>query len=237
MFLRCYKGLNEYYYGLVLSAKVASGSEIVTVNNYHDTLYVNTDVLNVRDTWSASGNLLGELLNGTAVEVTGKCSNGWYQINFMGMTAYVMGNYLRNKSGHAEQVTVTPGNGGSAKAIEIANFAMSFVGYSYVYAGASPDTGFDCSGLMYYVLNHYGISVPRVADDQMDKGTPVDKAALLVGDLVFFGYGGYADHVGMYIGNNNFVHAANPSSGVRIDSLDQTYYLNKYLGALRIITD
>lgn len=233
MFLRCYKGLNEYYYGLVLSAKVQAGEEIVNVNPYNDTLYVNTDVLNVRSTWSSNGDLLGELTYGSAVQVTGKCTNGWYQIAFRGGAAYVMGNYLRNGSGAAEQVTIT---GGSGRAVEIANFAMSFVGYKYVYAGKSPDTGFDCSGLMYYCLNHFGISVNRVADDQMDQGTPVEKSNLQVGDLVFFGSGTYADHVGMYIGGNNFVHAANPNSGVRIDSLDQTYYLNKYIGARRIIT-
>ena len=69
----------------------------------------------------------------------------------------------------------------------------------------------------------------------MKQGTSVSRSELQVGDLVFFGYGGYADHVGMYIGGGNFVHASTPSSGVRVDSLDQTYYVNKYIGARRII--
>ena len=91
---------------------------------------------------------------------------------------------------------------------------MGFVGYSYVWGGSSPSTGFDCSGLMYYVLTQYGYSMKRVANDQMTQGTYVSRSDLQVGDLVFFGYSGYANHVGMYIGGGNFVHASTPSTGV-----------------------
>ena len=113
---------------------------------------------------------------------------------------------------------------------------LSFIGYSYVWGGASPKTGFDCSGLMYYVLTQYGYSMNRVADDQMNQGTAVSRDNLQIGDLVFFGSGSYANHVGMYIGNNNFVHASSPTTGVRINSLDETYYRTRYIGARRIIT-
>ena len=89
---------------------------------------------------------------------------------------------------------------------------------------------------MYYVLTTYGYKMNRVADDQMDQGTYVSRDSLQIGDLVFFGSGNYANHVGMYIGNNNFVHASTPSTGVRINSLDETYYKTRYIGARRIIT-
>ncbi len=112
---------------------------------------------------------------------------------------------------------------------------MSFVGYSYVWGGTSPSTGFDCSGLMYYVLTQYGYSMKRVANDQMTQGTSISRDSLQVGDLVFFGYGSYANHVGMYIGNGNFVHASTPSTGVRVNSLNETYYNTRYIGARRII--
>ena len=235
MFLRSYKGVNEYYYGLVLSAKVQADDyeDDVTVSDYSDTLYVNTELLNVRDSWSSSSTNVGTLESGDKVTVTGKCSNGWYRINYNGNIAYVHGRYLRDSAGNAEQ---TPEVTGSGKAVEIANFVMQFVGYPYVYAGASPSTGFDCSGLMYYCLGQFGYSMNRVADDQMNQGTAIARDDLQVGDLVFFGYGSYADHVGMYIGGGNFVHASTPSSGVRVDSLDQTYYVNKYVGARRIIS-
>ena len=125
-------------------------------------------------------------------------------------------------------------NGASGTASEIANFAMSFIGYSYVWGGKSPSTGFDCSGLMYYVLTNYGYKMNRVANDQMSQGTYVSRSDLQVGDLVFFGYGNYANHVGMYIGGGNFVHAS-PSTGVRINSLDESYYKTRFLCGRRII--
>lgn len=146
--------------------------------------------------------------------------------------AYVSGSYLSGSSSDNDEDAIVVGNGSGA---EIANFVMEFVGYPYVYGGASPSSGFDCSGLMYYCLSQFGYSMNRVADDQMDQGYAVDYDDLQVGDLVFFGYGSYSDHVGMYIGGGNFVHASTPSSGVRVDSLQQTYYANKYIGARRII--
>ena len=80
-----------------------------------------------------------------------------------------------------------------------------------------------------------GSSMKRVANDQMTQGTAVSRDSLQVGDLVFFGYGSYANHVGMYIGNGNFVHASTPSTGVRVNSLNETYYNTRYIGARRII--
>ena len=104
--------------------------------------------------------------------------------------------------------------------------------------GASPSSGFDCSGLVYYSYGQFGYQLKRTADDQMNNnGVAVSRSNLQVGDLVFFGSGSYANHVGIYIGNDNFVHAANPSSGVRVSSLNETYYANRYLGARRIVTD
>ena len=241
MFLRCYKILKQYYYELVISAsvKVDEGNLNVTVTNANKTMYVTTQLLNVRDSWTADSTKVGSLNYNDAVTVTGLCSNGWVRIRYDSHTAYVSGSYLsdsRPTSVVDPVTTTTPSPSNSSKAVEIANYAMSFVGYSYVWGGASPSTGFDCSGLMYYVLTTYGYKMNRVADDQMDQGTYVSRDSLQIGDLVFFGSGNYANHVGMYIGNNNFVHASTPSTGVRINSLDETYYKTRYIGARRIIT-
>ena len=78
-------------------------------------------------------------------------------------------------------------------------------------------------------------SMKRVANDQMTQGTYVSRSDLQVGDLVFFGYSGYANHVGMYIGGGNFVHASTPSTGVRVNSLDESYYKTRFLCGRRII--
>lgn len=240
MFLRCFKGLRQYYYEVVLSATVVIDEEDydpnVTVTDFSATRYVTASTLNVRDSWSSGSTKVGTLSFGAKVSVTGKCSNGWVRIQYDGHVAYVSGKYLTEQQPASGSTPVTPSTGGNGAAAEIAEFVMSFVGYSYVYGGSKPSTGFDCSGLMYYCLTQYGYSMNRVANDQMSQGTAVSRDQLIVGDLVFFGYSGYANHVGMYIGNGNFVHASSPSTGVRVNSLNETYYNTRYIGARRIIT-
>ncbi len=243
MFLRAYKSLNEYYY-YIKNAQVSvddntgfSGGETgenTVVDNVEITgvdmhMLVDTDTLNVRSSWSSNSKILGTVRYGADLTVTGLCANGWVQINYKGQTAYVSGDYVTEYQEVDHDAT--------EGAVEVANYALSFVGYAYVYGGKDPSTGFDCSGLMYYCYGHFGYSLNRVADDQMNNGTAVSYDNLQVGDLVFFGSGTYANHVGMYIGNGNFVHAANPSSGVRVSSLNETYYANRYIGARRIIVD
>lgn len=120
---------------------------------------------------------------------------------------------------------------------KIAEMAKGYVGYKYVYGGANPSTGFDCSGLVYYICGKLGYSVNRTADNQIYNGVAVSKANLQPGDLVFFtnyqtnkGIG----HVGIYIGNNKFVHASTPSTGVIVSSLNDASYVKRYVGARRI---
>lgn len=244
MFLRAYKSLNEFYY-YVKNAQVVvddnSGGqggetgENTVVDNVNITgmdkhMMVSTSTLNVRSSWNASSQILGTLSYGADVTVTGLCENGWVQIWYKNQTAYVSGDYVTDYQ--------DVDHSASDSAIEVANFAMTFVGYSYVYGGASPSTGFDCSGLVYYCYSQFGYTLNRVANDQMNSdGVAVSMANLQVGDLVFFGSGTYANHVGIYIGNGNFVHASTPSSGVRVSSLNETYYANRYLGARRIIVN
>lgn len=233
MFLRAYKDVRQWYNVNITTASVEiNESDLnVTVTDVSKTMYVSTDTLNVRDSWLSTSTKVGTLTRNQSVTVTGSCSNGWYRIKYDGHTAYVSGKYLSSEAG----ASVSGSAGGSGTATDIANFAMSFVGYAYVWGGMSPSTGFDCSGLMYYVLTQYGYSMKRVANDQFTQGTAVSRDNLQVGDLVFFGYGSYANHVGMYIGNGNFVHASTPSTGVRVNSLNETYYNTRYIGARRII--
>ncbi len=112
--------------------------------------------------------------------------------------------------------------------------AHSMLGHRYVWGGTSPG-GFDCSGLMYWTwFKHLGLKIPRVANDQSKVGYPVQRNDLQPGDLAFFAdSSGYVTHVGMYIGGGRFVHAANPGSGVRIDSLLSGYFAQTYAGARR----
>ena len=107
--------------------------------------------------------------------------------------------------------TPSPGGGGSERAQQAVNYALAQVGKGYVMGTTGPST-FDCSGLMYAAYKQVGISLPRTSQAQFSAGTSVSKGDLQPGDLVFY-YGGIT-HVGMYIGNGQIVHAANPRSGV-----------------------
>lgn len=110
-----------------------------------------------------------------------------------------------------------------------------FMGVPYVWGGESP-AGFDCSGFTQYVMKQNGITIPRTAAEQFSTGTPVEKANLAVGDLVFFTtYKAGASHVGFYMGNDQFLHASSANSQVTISSLSETYYTERYIGARRYI--
>ncbi len=112
--------------------------------------------------------------------------------------------------------------------------ALRLRGSRYRYGGTSRG-GFDCSGFVQYVYARMGVGLPRSSPEQFHCGKPVSRAALKPGDLVFFGRGGrYVGHVGIYVGQNRFVHAANPGRGVTTDSLSSSYYSPRYRGARRI---
>lgn len=119
----------------------------------------------------------------------------------------------------------------------LVSYALGYIGTRYVYGGTTPN-GFDCSGFAQYVYRQFGYSLNRVADDQYDNGVPVSSDSLMPGDLVFFSTNGTQSgiyHVGIYIGDHQFVHAANSKRGVVISYLDSGYYAHYYIGARRIL--
>ncbi len=112
---------------------------------------------------------------------------------------------------------------------DIVAYAKKFLGYKYVY-GASGPNSFDCSGFTSYVYKHFGYSLNRTSGGQRSNGTGVSKSDLEPGDIVCF-----SGHVGIYIGGNKFIHAANPKKGVIISSLSESYYVKTYITARRIL--
>jgi cell wall-associated NlpC family hydrolase len=112
--------------------------------------------------------------------------------------------------------------------------ARRYIGTPYHWGGASPSTGFDCSGLVQWAYAKVGIHIPRVTDQQILAGTPVDRKSLMPGDLVFFRDStGYVHHVGMSLGGDKFVNAPHTGADVRINSLKEPYFAQQFTGGRR----
>ncbi len=114
------------------------------------------------------------------------------------------------------------------QADDIAIHAMGLVGTPYRYGGNTPDSGFDCSGLIGYVYkSRAGISPPRTVSQLNGFGEPISKGDLRVGDLVVFGRG-TPTHAGIYVGDGRFVHAPSTGGTVRLDSLESKYWSRQF---------
>ena len=152
---------------------------------------------------------------------------------YNGTPGYVHSQYVKEGS---FSNTVSPDSGGSVEGRQVAEYALQFVGYNYCWGGKSPETGFDCSGLVYYVYQQFGYTLNRVACDQANNGVHVEPDQLQPGDILCFYSGNdYIGHVGIYIGDNKFVHAQNSATGVVVSALEG-YYASRGFEARRIIT-
>lgn len=121
----------------------------------------------------------------------------------------------------------------SSKGQAIVNTAKKYLGVRYVYGGMSP-SGFDCSGLVKYVLAENGISISRTAASQACEGTTVSYANMQPGDLIFFAKGGYVHHVGIYVGGGQMIHAPHTGDVVRYASVTTDYRKNGFYCAKRV---
>ena len=115
---------------------------------------------------------------------------------------------------------------------EIVKTAESFIGLPYRLGGSSPEEGFDCSGLAMAVYQLNGLNLPRSSKEQYASGDPVKRRELLKGDLVFFkiSWGRKVSHVGVYVGDGKFIHSPAKGKAIRLNSLSNTYYAERYVG-------
>ena len=104
---------------------------------------------------------------------------------------------------------------------EIADYAQQFLGCDYKYGGLDPETGFDCSGLVWYVYDHFGIPLNRTAADQAKNGEHVPPEEIAPGDIILFYRGSWIGHAGIYLGYGEYIHAADVGVGVVIAPMDE----------------
>ena len=205
---------------------------------------IDASVVNVRSSPNTSSRTVHQVKRNETVEIFGfNC--GWYKVHSKSEIGYIRSDLVELMDKPAENFGVNrESNSGSdknnssssntlTKGEKLVAYAKTFVGYPYVYGGSSP-SGFDCSGFMQYVCRQMGYTIKRTATAQLSNGRKVSRNELKPGDLVFFGYGKTATHVGMYIGNDKFVHAENSRTGVVISDLFSGYYSGRYLTARRI---
>ena len=135
------------------------------------------------------------------------------------------------------ETTTTTTNGGTTTAsgtgAKLVELAKSKLGCKYVWGATGPNQ-FDCSGLTSWCHKQVGINIPRTSLEQSKSGKAVSKSNLQPGDLIFWKTtSAEVGHVGMYVGNNQFIHAPNKSKPVKYDSLDNSYYKSRYVRARR----
>lgn len=186
----------------------------------------NCYAVNVRAKPTTVSSVLTTINSSDIVNIIG-INSGWYKITTTnGITGYIRGDLLK--------ITAAAGSFMPNTSANVVSTALKYIGVPYVWGGSSA-AGFDCSGFTQYVFKQHGYYLNRTAASQYSNGVAVSRANLLPGDLVFFERT-YAtngiSHVGIYIGNNQFIHAGN--SGVAIASLNENYYASRYCGACRV---
>jgi cell wall-associated NlpC family hydrolase len=128
-----------------------------------------------------------------------------------------------------------PDENNPPRRLQLVKAGFELLGVRYRYSGISEKSGFDCSGLVKSLFSKFDIELPRSSREQFKKGEKVDRDKLEEGDLVFFSSGGrQPTHVGIYVGNDKFIHAARKARQVIVSDLNKIWYTMRYLGARRI---
>lgn len=193
---------------------------------------VNTDNLNFRNGPSTDYKIIQLLPKNTQVEIVMQL-NEWTLVRYKDTLGFVYSKYLNDKTTEISKINT------SISADKIIQYAKSLLGKKYVWADEGPNT-FDCSGFTWYVYKNIAkISLPRSSKEQGAYGTYINKENLQPADLVFFDTVGAKDnvisHVGIYIGNNQFIHASSGQGKVVISQLDSNYYLKAFVNGRRVL--
>ena len=233
-------------------------NQVEEENNINKQGIVTVETANVRESASTSATIIGFLDYNDTVTIT-KEEGDWYYVEGEEISGYVSKNLIStNVSSRSlteerkndndttvidqdinNNLTEALSTQNTQKGNQIAEYAKQFLGCSYVSGGKTPSSGFDCSGFTKYVYSNFGYTLGNTAATQNNLGKDVNIEDIAIGDLILFYDEGKnkIGHTGIYIGDGNFVHAANASRGVVTDNLNTNSYYNTRIVSIKRIAE
>lgn len=180
-----------------------------------------TDALNIREKPDTAAEVVTQVAKGEELEISEIMDNGWIKVFLDDEEVYVSGDYVNVKSDLATAVTMTEllyGQGVSDVRVDLCQYARQFLGNPYVWGGTSLTKGADCSGFVMSIFKKYGVNLAHSSSAQANSGKKIAADELLPGDLIFYAKGGRINHVAIYIGGGQVIHASSPKTGIKISS-------------------
>ena len=221
--------------GYVSKQYLSQSGTATNVESMNSTPAVTTTAVNMREGPSTAYTSKQVLAAGASVTLTGK-SGQWYRVSYGNDSGFILGTYISTNVSSGNVSAGAPTASSTDAGEKIVATAKNYLGVPYVYGGTSP-SGFDCSGFVYYVYKQCGYSISRTATAQNSNGTQVSRGDMQPGDIIIF-YNGYKSaigHAGIYIGNNQFIHASSGGGKVMISGLSETYYNTRFYSARRVV--
>lgn len=185
-----------------------------------DMAVCNSGGLRVREEPSLEAPVITQVAEGEELEVV-EIADEWVKIMLDDEEAYVFGEYVDIAKKLEKAVSMTElkyGQGVSDVRVDLVNYAKKFLGNPYVWGGTSLTNGADCSGFVMSVFKKYGVSLPHYSGSQEKYGTKISLSEAKPGDLVFYAKNGVVNHVAIYIGNGQVIHASSPRTGIKISN-------------------
>lgn len=182
---------------------------------------VTTDSLKVRAEANTDSEVITMVPNGEELEVA-SVEGDWVKVYLDDEEVFVSADYVEVSSELGTAITMTElfyGQGVSDVRVDVCQYAKEFLGNPYVWGGTSLTNGADCSGYVLSIFKKYGVSLPHSSVAQANCGTTISVSEAQPGDLIFYGNGRSINHVAIYIGNGQVIHASNPKTGIRISNV------------------
>ena len=208
--------------GYVSKDYIVTGEEAIKLAHQEvkEMATVTTEALRVREEASTDSRTLAVVNEEDDFVVVEKLE-GWIKIEVDDYQGYISADYaevgMKLKTGNTMK-ELTFGNGVSQTRVDLVNYALQFVGNRYVWGGESLTKGVDCSGFTMKIYQKYGIYLPHSSRAQPNHGTKISRDQIRPGDLIFYGNGKSINHVAIYMGNGQVVHASNARDGIKISN-------------------